>query len=167
MKEKDHQLIWKDIEAQTTAEEKQYVQYQLDRDSQFRETYQQNQQLHQALNHLDPYQPSMRFVKNIMEQLPSLNTPLNIAPIVPPQFLRNILLGLFALFTLVLIAIWEPYMESTAVAQPNLKVTLQVVHFFNSVPKDVYLTIASVAIATLLFLSLDQFVSPKLKSVKS
>ena len=166
MKEKDYQLIWKDIEAQTTTEEKQYIQFQLDQDPYFRDTYQQNQQLHQALNDLDPYQPSMRFVKNIMEQLPSLAAPLNITPIVPPQFLRNILLGLLALFALLLIAIGEPYMGSTAVAQPNLKVTLQVVHFFNNVPKDVYLAMASVAIATLLFLSLDQMVLPRLKSAK-
>jgi anti-sigma factor RsiW len=97
------ELIWKYAEGTCTPEEKSEAEALLATDPNLRQEFESIRQVHTTLQNMEPEQPSMRFVQNLMEALPKLYGSLSAEPLVKPFWKKafaGVLAGMLAL------AIW-------------------------------------------------------------
>ena len=90
MSVQEETLLWKYIDGECSAEEQQQVEHMLDRDERLRQSFDLMQRMHEKLSEQSPDQPSMRFTKNLMEQLPQLYTSPSRQPLMSPAWIYGI-----------------------------------------------------------------------------
>lgn len=82
-------LIWKYLDRECTPQEKEQVQLLMTQDLVFAEELAMAKSLQEALQGLEPEQPSMRFSANVSEKLPALYKPIHTsADILPKSIVR-------------------------------------------------------------------------------
>lgn len=82
-------LIWKYLDGECTPQEKEQVQLLTTQDLAFAEELAMAKSLQEALQGLEPEQPSMRFSANVSEKLPALYRPIHTsADILPKGIVR-------------------------------------------------------------------------------
>lgn len=98
IKDTDKQLIWRYIDGECTPEEILFVEEQLQQKPSWKEEYALAQQVHTGLGEQELESPSMRFVQNILDQLPAIKKRIY-DPLIAPYVPR------VALFTSIILAI--------------------------------------------------------------
>lgn len=93
------QRLWEHIDDLNTAEEKTIVETLIRENKQWRDLYQELLQVHQALNSTELEQPSLRFTKNVMEEIARHH----IAPATKKYINHKIIWGIAAFFMLSII----------------------------------------------------------------
>lgn len=63
------QQLWAYIDGLSSAGEKTVVETLIRENKQWRTLYQELLQVHELMNHVEPEQPSLRFTKNVMEEI--------------------------------------------------------------------------------------------------
>ncbi|MDX2070743.1 MAG: hypothetical protein SFV55_20105, partial [Haliscomenobacter sp.] len=82
-------LIWKYLDGECSPQEKEQVQLLMTQDLAFAEELAMAKSLQEALQELEPEQPSMRFSANVSEKLPALYRPIHAsADILPKGIVR-------------------------------------------------------------------------------
>jgi hypothetical protein len=151
MKPQDDKLQWKYLDGEATEQERTGVQHRLADDAAFKAELQSRQQLHHTLQQIEPEQPSMRFVMNVMESLPQLYKKA-IEPLVSPKWVKVFLgsLGVFiiGLFGYVATTIGSFSMDSTL----GEKVIAQL----NALPASLFTALAMISFTYLFFVILDR-----------
>ena len=160
MNEKDHELMWKFIDGDCEAEEFSYVQKKLDVDPLFHNEWKEKLILHEALKEIDYNQPSLRFVKNVMEALPAGNFKLTIPPLVPKSTIWRVIYGSIAFTAMMIFAGWgnDPI---TAQLLPGERSYSQLTALLIGIPGSTWQIIMAVSLGFLVLIGMDYFLSKK------
>ena len=105
----DEQQIWRFIDGECSPEEAARMTKRIAEDPAFRAAVAERRALHQQLGKLPTEQPSLRFVRNVMEQLTPLYVPLHIRSLISTRQLKIWLSGAGILFALLIsLPFWTP-----------------------------------------------------------
>ncbi|MCB0571144.1 MAG: hypothetical protein KDC66_15325 [Phaeodactylibacter sp.] len=148
------ELLWKYIDGACTPEEKAEVERLLAEDTAFRLAYAQRLKLHQSLKEQPLEQPSMRFVRNVMDRLPSLYKKLSVRPLfTTTQW--SILGALTAVFMLGYSYITYQYAESAPKAAEPSQIDI-VASALNGLPTQFMAVLAAVSFGVIGLVWLDR-----------
>lgn len=165
MMEKDQQLIWKYLDNACSEEEMNFINDQIDRDDLFRKELKQAEKLHGLLGDVEPHQPSMRFVKNLMEQIPEMPKKLVINPLVPKSLIRNFVLGTFLVILGLFVITWEPATKTNlpsnySIELPRLTYIEELATtYFSAISLETWAIISALTTSLLLFVVIDRWVA--------
>ncbi len=90
------QRLWEYIDGISTADERDVVETLIRENAQWRALYQELLQVHQSLADIDLEQPSLRFTKNVMEEIAKYH----IAPATKAYINNKVIWGIAAFFVL-------------------------------------------------------------------
>src|SRR3954465_9654687 len=90
------QRLWEYIDGISPIEERSVVETLIRENAQWRTLYQELLQVHQSLTDIDLEQPSMRFTKNVMEEIAKHH----IAPATKAYINKKVIWGIAAFFIL-------------------------------------------------------------------
>src|SRR5215218_1240170 len=90
------QRLWEYIDGFSTAEEKSVIEMLIRENKQWRDLYQELLQVNSSLSNIDLEQPSLRFTKNVMEEIAKYQ----IAPATKNYINNKIIYGIAAFFIL-------------------------------------------------------------------
>ncbi len=161
MNDKDHELMWKYIDGDCEETEISYVQEKLEVDPIFKEEWKQKLILHEALKEIDFQQPSMRFVKNVMEALPKPNFRLVIQPLIPKSMVLKFIFGAAAFIAAMILISWGNDPLSSPFEQEPPFYT-QISNTLNDIPLTTWQIITAVTFGFLTLLGLDYWLSKNL-----
>ena len=164
MKEQDHDLIWKYIDGDCTTVEVQYVENQIEGNPTFNKEWKQKLVLHEALKEIETHQPSMRFVMNVMESLPTPNFGLRIAPLVPQRWVWKTLVGSGLFVAMMLAVTWGNMPISAHFIEQPPSPWMTYTHMILEIPASVWNIIAALSFAVLSLLGMDFWMKRKFKS---
>lgn len=151
MKIPDDKLQWKYLDGEATESERSAVQRRLEEDAAFKTALHTRQQLHHTLRQMEPEQPSMRFVMNVMDSLPILYKK-TIEPLVSPKWIKAFLgsLGVFFVGLFVYAAtVIGSFSNSNIPGE-------QFIEKLNALPISVFTTLAIISFTYLFFVILDR-----------
>ncbi|MEI9908477.1 MAG: hypothetical protein WDO71_01670 [Bacteroidota bacterium] len=156
--------LWNYIDGTSSAEEKSVIEKLLQSDAEWKAQYGELLEVHQLMQSSELEAPSMRFTKNVMEEISKLH----IAPATKTYINKNIIRGI-AIFFITLIVAFLVYgfgqINWTAKGETNLPVDLSKVDYskiFNNTYMNAFMMI-NVILG--LFL-LDRFLANKRKKFR-
>jgi len=159
------QRLWEYIDGISTADERSVVETLIRENAQWRALYQELLQVHQSLADIDIEQPSMRFTKNVMEEIARYH----IAPATKAYINKKIIWGIAAFFMLSIVGFLvygfgQIDWSATANADNSLGIDLSKVDYgqmFNSTVMNVVMMLNAV----LGLMLLDRYISNKRKKL--
>lgn len=150
MNSQQEHLHWNNLDGIATEQERLEWQIQFNKDEGFKAQFKSRQLLHECLRKMETEQPSIRFVKNVMDQLPPLYKK-TIEPLIKPQFIKIFFVGLG--MTISSIFFFAVLMDRTEypMSFPGDKLLQQ----FNTLPVSVFSTLALISVSGLCLVLLD------------
>ena len=162
MKETDEQLIWKFLDGTLSEADKSKLEERRKNDPAFREALAEREELHRQLQEATPEQPSLRFVRNVMENLPVIYRRA-VEPLVRPFWIKVFFgsLGILLLSYFVMVAY---YVKEKPIDQHDQVVSMadRVGQFIVGLPPQVFTIIAALSIGYLTLLLLDRYLKGRI-----
>lgn len=143
--------IWKYLDGEATEQERTWVQRRLMDDAAFKAEFQSRQQLNHTLQQMEPEQPSMRFVMNVMDSLPVLYKK-TIDPLVSPKWIKAFM-GSIGVFFVGLFAYAATSIGSVSTTNVPGE---ELIEKLNTLPISVFTTLAIISFTYLFFVILDR-----------
>ncbi len=157
MKETEEQLIWRYLDGTLSEAEKVRLDQHRKNDPAFREALAEREALHRQLQEATPEQPSLRFVRNVMENLPAIYRRA-VEPLVQPLWIKIFFgtLGVFLISYFIMVAYYvqkRPIDDSDQV----VSITGRIGQFFLGLPQQLFTIIAALSIGFLILVLLDHY----------
>jgi hypothetical protein len=157
----DEERLWNYIDGSSSAEEKTMIRQLLESNLEWRTKYHELLEVHQLMQSSELEEPSMRFTKNVMDDISRLH----IAPATKTYINKNIIRGIAAFFILMIIGFLVygfGQIDWSGSNQPGWSIDLSKINidkFFN----NTYLNIFMMVNLVLGLFLLDRYLASKKK----
>lgn len=155
----DSKKLWAFIDGQCEKEEAEAIKTGLGSDPELKAEWASRMKLHQSLQKMEAEQPSLRFVRNIMDKLPKLYQKLSIQPIVKPIWVRLTAVG-FLVFLVGYVAIVNYYVAATGL-EVHFTFVDRLQQLLEELPFRIFVIFTATITGLALITVLDQFLKKR------
>lgn len=153
--------LWNYIDGSCTEEEKEQIEHALPDNEELRLALAERMTLHQALQKIEAEEPSMRFVQNIMEQLPNIS--FTLPQLVPPKLRRGFLLAMTTLSAAIFLLVLNLPESATSPGTESTPYVSQWVEWTTTVVNSpITMIVGCLGLSFLLLTFLDRYLKKRL-----
>lgn len=161
---KDLKKWWLSIDGDLDPIDQQQFEEALEKDADLAETFSQAQLLDKVLEQQEAEQPSMRFSKNIFEQLPQLYRKINIEPLFSKKALT---IGVSSVLAFILLSVALAFIfQGSSTSEVDSSFWTSYVQQLSSIPDQWLLSIGLVSFCIFSVILLDRFLKKQILQKK-